>query len=218
MSESSKPKIPCAAADKWEAEAAQTQGPMAVLLRAAAAEVREVTQARGIDASNLARIHAAMQSSDALVAWLRALVAACERSSHSYDRERVQPIADALREMDEQEADGPSSRSRAAGITVKLPGDSNIELELTALEDHAYRRLLSLLGFEPLVAHIQICGAVVYGIHDEDGDVIAEGTTIGETIIDALYRIAADSSGALSELRQDVHAFRRAAAKLGLGE
>ncbi len=106
-------------------------------------------------------------------------------------------------------------------IKVETPGEvlSLIELELTTLENHAYRRLLSLLGFEPLVAHVNRGGEeVVYAIHDEDGEVIAEGTAIGETIVDALYRRAFDSQAQLSELRQDVFALQRAAKKLGLGE
>jgi len=111
----------------------------------------------------------------------------------------------------------PGSGARI--IVENLDGEPDEELELSALESLAYGRLLSLLGFDPLVAHIQRSPERrEYGLHDEDGEVIASGSSIGETIIDALYRRAFDSQVQLSELRQDVFALQRAARKLGLGE
>ena len=220
MSESSKPKIPCAAADKWEAEAAQTQGPMTMLLREAAAMARGATEASGDDISCLDTIQAAMQSHDSLVSMLRAWAAECERSPHSYDQERIKPIAAALRALDDQKATARAQNEQLGAalrsIATRVPDE---EIELSDLENHAYRRLLDVLGFEPLVAHVNRGGEeVVYGIHDEDGEVIAEGTSIGETIVNALYRRAFDSQAQLSDLRQDVFALQRAAKKLGLGE
>ena len=102
-----------------------------------------------------------------------------------------------------------------ATIEIEYPGHTpNAKLELTELEDHAYRRLLDLLGFEPVVTcapeDYSANARTVYAIHDEDSEVIAQGTAIGTAIVNAIYRRASDDAEALYELRTRVAAFQSA--------